>query len=278
MTTIKNYKSETMFMIAKELICNLLDTIEFQVKSHKGRSNTVALERFDILINSLILNGKLITHNDIFIEYLINRTCALIASPFMNNKLLYKLRVMVKILQNISLGIIDDNINYRIIKGRQTYGIPISTEHRIAIENSVKNMKHMKQYIKPKPKPNKRFKVDEIIGARDLENNWWLSRILYIYDDPNYPDLWYYVRYEGWGVIHNEWISSSSFRIQKFNPRKHILKRLGDQTKNDTSYDSDENMEHDEKMELEHKTPSPLRDSKNPFLNHDFKIKDLILD
>jgi hypothetical protein len=75
-----------------------------------------------------------------------------------------------------------------------------------------------------KKKGRSRYIVGQIVGAKDQERKWWMARILYVFEDPNYPYPWYYVHFEGWGEIHNEWISSP-FRIKNFNPRRDILRR-----------------------------------------------------
>lgn len=67
------------------------------------------------------------------------------------------------------------------------------------------------------------YKVGQIVGARDSERKWWMSRILYIFEDPEFPYPWYYVHFEGWSEIQNEWISSP-FRVRRFNPKRDFLK------------------------------------------------------
>ena len=78
--------------------------------------------------------------------------------------------------------------------------------------------------LKVKRKPPPKFEVGQIVGAKDKERKWWMARILYVFIDPDYPYPWYYVHFEGWRDVHNEWISSP-FRIKKFNPRRDFLKR-----------------------------------------------------
>ena len=63
-----------------------------------------------------------------------------------------------------------------------------------------------------------KYEIDEIIGARDRENKWWMSRIL---DHAVcHGHTVYYVEFIGWGSHFNEFISDA-FRLEKFNPRKH---------------------------------------------------------
>ena len=75
-----------------------------------------------------------------------------------------------------------------------------------------------------KKKELARYTVGQIVGAKDKERKWWMARILYVFEDPHYPYPWYYVHFEGWGELQNEWISSP-FRIKNFNPRRDILRR-----------------------------------------------------
>jgi hypothetical protein len=97
---------------------------------------------------------------------------------------------------------IDNNCKWNIIRKANEAGAPI--------------VKKKKEIL--------RYNVGQIVGAKDQERKWWMARILYIVDDPNYPYPWYYVHFEGWGDIQNEWISSP-IRLKKFNPRRDILRR-----------------------------------------------------
>jgi hypothetical protein len=97
---------------------------------------------------------------------------------------------------------VENNCRWNIIRKANKPGAPI-----------IKKKKKIMKYI-----------VGQIVGAKDKEGKWWMSRILYVFEDPNYPYPWYYVHFEGWGDIQNEWISSL-FRIKKFNPRRDFLRR-----------------------------------------------------
>jgi hypothetical protein len=68
----------------------------------------------------------------------------------------------------------------------------------------------------------KTFTKGEIVGAKDRDGHWWLSRIIdmFKYDD----HTGYYVEFLGWGDKFNEFIVDKC-RIAKFNPKKHILYR-----------------------------------------------------
>lgn len=99
---------------------------------------------------------------------------------------------------------------------------PLNAEDIIIIEKTLpqisKKIRFKKEY--------KIFKPDEIVGAKDKENNWWLSRILHVFSPPDNNNTWYYVRFEGWGPEYDEWINSKTFKVRPFNPKKHILKRV----------------------------------------------------
>lgn len=108
---------------------------------------------------------------------------------------------------------------------------PVSAEDLINVEKWVENnckwnvlRKTATGELKVERKTPHKFKIGQIVGARDTERKWWMARILYIFEDPEYPYPWYYVHFEGWDSIHNEWIASP-YRIKKFNPRRDFLKR-----------------------------------------------------
>jgi len=105
----------------------------------------------------------------------------------------------------------------------------ISEEEKLALEKKAMYLESQLEYINGYPreeveKKERKFSVNEIIGARDKEGKWWLSRILSKFNDPVSGIQWYYVHFHGWSHDHNEWIGDSH-KIKKFNPRKHILKR-----------------------------------------------------
>lgn len=62
------------------------------------------------------------------------------------------------------------------------------------------------------------YEVGEIVGARDKEGKWWMSKVLALFEYQG--SVLYYVEFLGWGEKFNEFISDG-FRIQRFNPRKH---------------------------------------------------------
>lgn len=61
-----------------------------------------------------------------------------------------------------------------------------------------------------------KYEIEEIIGARDKEGRWWMSKVLAIFNYQN--SIVYYIEFIGWGERFNEFISDG-FRIQKFNPK-----------------------------------------------------------
>lgn len=76
-----------------------------------------------------------------------------------------------------------------------------------------------------------KYEAGEIIGAKDKEGRWWMSKILarFEYQDSQV----YYVEFIGWGEKFNEFISDG-FRLQKFHPRRHRYFRPAWASKNST--------------------------------------------
>ncbi len=67
----------------------------------------------------------------------------------------------------------------------------------------------------------KRYTDGEIVGAKDSEGHWWLSRILKVFNYSNH--YIYFVEFCGWEERYNSFLDST--RIEKFNPKKHTLYR-----------------------------------------------------
>ena len=63
-----------------------------------------------------------------------------------------------------------------------------------------------------------KYEKGEIIGAKDKEGRWWMSRIIEIFTY-NHHSV-YYVEFLGWGENFNEFIVDR-FRIDRYNPIKH---------------------------------------------------------
>ncbi len=63
-----------------------------------------------------------------------------------------------------------------------------------------------------------KYEVNEIIGAKDKEGRWWMSKILASFEYN--CSIVYYVEFIGWGEKFNEFIADG-FRLNKFNPKKH---------------------------------------------------------
>lgn len=107
---------------------------------------------------------------------------------------------------------------------------PIAAEDMLAIDAQIKESCRLNALRlaaldgKVRKECQNVYAVGQIVGARDSERRWWMARILFIFDDPKYPYPWYYVHFENWDDIHNEWISSP-YRIKRFNPRRDILRR-----------------------------------------------------
>ena len=63
-----------------------------------------------------------------------------------------------------------------------------------------------------------RYAEGQIIGAQDREKRWCMAQILKTMALDN--DIWYYVRFIGWGREFNEMIAEGA-RLQIFNARRH---------------------------------------------------------
>jgi hypothetical protein len=169
----------------------------------------------DILKNTIILQSKELANMPYFITQ--------IESSLIHHKTSYNTNVIFKMLNNITKKQAHLNLHFRVINNKVSKLPPISEEDRIVIESKLSNMRYSKQI-----KKKSLFVIGEIVGCRDKNNNWWMAEINYIHIDVNYSGYWYYVEFKGWnltGNIFSEWISSESFRIKKYNPRKHHLKK-----------------------------------------------------
>ena len=62
------------------------------------------------------------------------------------------------------------------------------------------------------------YEVNEIIGAKDKEGKWWMSKVLAVYEHEGHAA--YYIEFLGWDDKFNEFIVDG-FRLEKYNPRKH---------------------------------------------------------
>jgi hypothetical protein len=74
-----------------------------------------------------------------------------------------------------------------------------------------------------------KFEEGEIVGAKDKEGKWWMSKVLKVFTHLEHN--MYYVEFLGWGTKFNEFITDS-YRIARFNPRIHIYYRPAWKKKN----------------------------------------------
>lgn len=210
---MNEYITEARLLILKTNIMNLILLIEEYETVGKEASNTTK-KTIDLLKNTIILHGKEIRQIPGLIDSI---NTALFHIGYKS----YHVFVIYKMLANIRDRKFHKNINFRCVNENVRKYPPIPVEDRIYIEKKIKYMKSSYQVTKT----HDPFKVDQIVGARDKEHKWWLSRILHVYDDPTKSGYWYYVRFEGWGQMHDEWIYSGSYRVRWYNPRKHFLKK-----------------------------------------------------
>ena len=67
-------------------------------------------------------------------------------------------------------------------------------------------------------KPAPKYALNDIVGAKDKEGRWWMSKILNVHEFQG--SFVYYVEFIGWGEKFNEFIADG-FRLSPFNPKKH---------------------------------------------------------
>ena len=171
----------------------------------------------NMIKNSLILYGKTLKNMPIFLksfeESLINGN--------LQKDHQYDIYVIYKMIHNIKNNIPGDNIHFRYVEENARKYPPIPEYERILLERKVKYLTYSYQ-AKKKHDP---FTIGQIVGAKDKENKWWLSRVLHVFNDKERAGYWYYIRFEGWGVMHDEWIYSETYRVRYYNSRKHFLKK-----------------------------------------------------
>ena len=165
-----------------------------------------------MLKNTLIIHGDILYKMTDFTNEIDNYLSLI--------ELNYNRCIIHKMISNIKNNNYMENIYFR----EATYAVsnvpPMSVTERMSIEENLPQFRYSRQ-IKKKQAP---FNVDDIVGAKDKENKWWLARILHRFDAPETEDYWYYVRFENHGPFHDEWICSKTYRVRYFNPKKHFLK------------------------------------------------------
>ena len=203
------YKDETHIMILKSTISNLAIIIE----NIDDKSNIYGL--MAIFKNIIILNADILAKN-IKIMDSIHKIVETADLTHYNKNIIHKM--LYNIQDNKSI----DNIHFREINISLKKLPPIPIEKRIIMETKLPHFRYTRQFRKDPPL----FKVDQIVGARDSENKWWLSRVLQVYTDPQSNHYWYYIHFEGFDAMHREWINSKTYRVRTFNSQKHFLKRI----------------------------------------------------
>jgi hypothetical protein len=204
------YNEEINILIMKSTIMTQLSLIEDIEELSDG---LVMRQMYNVVKNLLIINGPVLHRHPHFVEEM--ERCV---AEFDRCYDSYTLKNM---LRNIKKGVYRANMTFREITDTVSNLPPISAEKRKEIEETLPQFRQPKQ-MKKAPEV---FIVDEIVGAKDKENKWWLARILHRYQTAQSPDIWYYIRFENCGPMHDEWICSRTYRVKRYNPRKHFLKR-----------------------------------------------------
>ena len=164
-----------------------------------------------VLKNNIIIHRKVLENNQALFDHIF------ISIQRIDNN--YDKYIINTMLNNIKNKNGYNNINFRNVSESMDNLPPIPAEERKIIET--RSARYTKQ-IKKFPQM---FKEDQIVGAKDKENNWWLARVLNVFTTPECDSHWYYVRFEGWGAKHDEWINARTYRVRNYNPKKHFLKR-----------------------------------------------------
>jgi hypothetical protein len=207
-------------------ICILKTTIRNIIMSITDADEISSSVLIDVLKNTIILHSKQLSNYPVFITYIENNMVSMTCC--------YNIIVVCKLLQNIRERKFNDNIHHRVINNNDSNMPPITAEARIAIEQRLPQTRFARQ-LKKKPCE---YIVGEIVGCKDRNNNWYLSEIMHIHNDATFQGYWYYINFKGWGLLnknestYNEWLSSESYRVRKYNPRNHHLKRYNTSKKN----------------------------------------------
>lgn len=119
------------------------------------------------------------------------------------------------------IDIYDEIFNDKLYSGdsaKHVFVPVLSDEWRV--EKIKEYQEHMQQvHVRRVAKRNPpKYEAGEIIGAKDKEGRWWMSKVLDVYEYQN--NQVYYVEFIGWGEKFNEFIADG-FRLQKFNPKRH---------------------------------------------------------
>ena len=203
---VSEYIDDTKKLLIKTNISNILNLINDSDEPIEIK------QMINILKNMLILHNQQLQTMSQFIKN--------IEGSIIEWKSQYDKNIIYKMLYNIKKAT-QDNIHFRYVNENIRKYPPIPIEERIVLEKKLKFARFSYQ-VKKKHEP---FQVGQIVGAKDKEMKWWLSRILHVHNEPTKAGYWYYIRFEGWGPMHDEWIYSETYRVRWFNPRKHFLKK-----------------------------------------------------
>ena len=208
-TIYKEYTNELNTLLIKSNIMNQI-TLIHEVSESDDKTHLHQL--YNMLKNTLIIHGKTLYKMTNFTNEIDNYLSLI--------ELNYNRCIIHKMISNIKNNNYMENIYFREITYAVSNVPPMSVTERMSIEENLPQFRYSRQ-IKKKQSP---FNVDDIVGAKDKENKWWLARILHRFDAPETEDYWYYIRFENHGPLHDEWICSKTYRVRYFNPKKHFLK------------------------------------------------------
>jgi hypothetical protein len=197
-----------LFENRKKSMIKIIKRLLYLVENITGRSNKKMI--VESIMTSLIgyvdvLHGPSFTS---FIPVLKKKFHTFIICEKMRELIpLYNLLFTDKIYDHIELPLSENSISKNEID-------KLIEQYHTDINDSINKKINLRVLCK--------YEEDEIVGAKDTEGKWWMSKILRVFKHLEHN--MYYVEFLGWGQKFNEFIVDS-FRIAKFNPRKHIYYR-----------------------------------------------------
>lgn len=95
------------------------------------------------------------------------------------------------------------------------------------LDEAVENLNIKIQQRIANQKYKQKFDVGQIVGAYDVTGKPWMAKILHVFKPEHSNLVWYFVHYEGFNSVLDEWIPQGR-RIRFFNPYKHKYKKYVD--------------------------------------------------
>lgn len=218
----KEQKEEKKYVEVTE--DNILSFLHPRINENDDEQDKELIRMISVMLNDMNkITGR--ENKIILVKHLLNSVALLKNTLYKNRKfsiivkakfdefiLKEKIYDLIPIYNKIYNDKIYENINFE----NKKIEIPEKFINE-CIENYNQNLeKYYKKRTALKTYPL--FEKDEIVGAKDKEGNWWMSKILEVFQYNEHT--LYYVEFIGWGEQFNEFITDS-FRIKRYNPRLH---------------------------------------------------------